>query len=117
MCPQTVVSCGDTKAGSKVIDNGPNECRKTKRSPGSVDESDDWDNEDEDDVKPIDVLVPILFRHWLIGDVWLAWAVFLVAIWLRGLGLGVTSLVGQLEGVNSHHALGGLVGRHLVPVE
>ena len=82
VCPQTMVSGGDSQTSSEVVGNGPNGGLEIERSPGRVDQTNDWNTDDESDVEPVDVLVPVLACDWGVGDVSLVWTVVLVAVWL-----------------------------------
>lgn len=128
MCPQTVVSRSDSETGCEVVGDGPDGGRQTERSPPSSDKTDHRDADNQGDVEPVDVLVPILLGHGHVGDVrpkrvlvrfstranWgcrsLLGVVVLVTVGFRGLCHG--RWLRHLGRVDCHHAGSRLVGRH-----
>ncbi len=63
-----LTSC-DTQTGHEVISNGPDSCFPLQRCPDCLDEAIDGDADDEDDIQPVNVLVPVLSRDGALGDV------------------------------------------------
>ena len=70
-----MVACCDTETGSEVIGDGPDCGRSAERSPESGDATNDRDANNQNDIEPVDVLVPVLSGHRRIGDVRLIWVV------------------------------------------
>lgn len=81
-----MVAGSDTKTGREIVGNGPDGGRKTERRPVGSDEASNRNTDNEGDVEPVDVLVPILSRDREISDVRLARVVGLVSVWLLLLG-------------------------------
>lgn len=71
MCPKSVVASGDTKTSVEVVDDSPDCGLPLEGSPVSLNTAESWDTEDQEDIEPVDVLVPVRPRHGLICDVWL----------------------------------------------
>jgi hypothetical protein len=74
-------SC-DTETGHEIICNGPYRRLPVKRGPVGGHKSIDGDSDNEGDVKPIDMLVPIGPGDGFIGDVRLLRIITFVAVWL-----------------------------------
>src|SRR5271154_5525390 len=77
-------SC-DTKAGHEVICDRPDSGFPSQWRPICCDEPIEGNKNNESDIEPVDMLVPIRSGDRLIGDVRLLRIVFLVTIWLRWL--------------------------------
>lgn len=69
VCPQTVVACCDTETGREVVGNCPNGSLCVERSPESCNASCERNADNQCDVEPIDVLVPVFPGHGRVGDV------------------------------------------------
>lgn len=80
MCPETMVSCCNAQASCEVVSNGPNGSLEVQRSPVSTDETDHRNADNEDDIQPVDVLIPICFGDGLICNVWLLGIVLRIAV-------------------------------------
>jgi len=72
-----MVACCDPETGSEVIGDGPDCGRSTERSPESGNATDKRDADNQDNIEPVDVLVPVLSGHWRVGDMRLVWVVCL----------------------------------------
>jgi hypothetical protein len=113
--PQTMVSGGNTEASGEVEGDRPDGGLQVQRGPVCGDETAHRNANDEDDIEPVDVLVPVLLCHWSLGDVGLLGVVVLVPDRLLRVGLGCSRrLAGQVGRVNGRHAGYGLMRRHLV---
>ena len=113
--PQTVVTSGDTETSSEVEGDGPDGSLQVERSPVGGDEAAHGDANDESDIEPVDVLVPVLLCQGSLSDVRLLGVVLCVPDRLLRVRLGGGGrLAGQESRVNGLHASGGLVGRHVV---
>jgi len=63
-----VTSC-DTQTGHKVVEDGPDGSLPLERRIVGLDHSVDGNENDEDDIEPVDVLVPVRPSHGHLGDV------------------------------------------------
>lgn len=88
MCPQTVVAGGDTEASGKVEGDGPDGSLEVERCPVGGDETAHGNANDEDDIEPVDVLVPVLLCHGSLSDVRLLGVIGLVPDRLLRVRLG-----------------------------
>ena len=77
-----LTSC-DTETSHEIIGNRPDGRLQLERCPVGRDEAVDWKANNECDIEPVDVLVPVGLRNGLLGDVRLLWIVLLVTIRLR----------------------------------
>ena len=84
MCPKPVIASCDSEAGAEVVADGPDGRLPPQWCPDGRDETGNWNADDEDDIEPVDVLVPVLLRHRSLGDVRLLGVVFLVPHRLLG---------------------------------
>ena len=82
MCPQPVVACCDTKPGGEVVCYCPQRCLELERNPDGLNEAIHRNTDDEGDVEPVDVFVPVLFCNGRLGDVRLLGIVLWVSVWL-----------------------------------
>lgn len=82
MCPQPVVACCDPEACHEVIGNGPDGRLELKRCPKSLNTAVHGNADDEVDVQPVDMLIPVRLGDWGVGDVRLFRIIFVVSIWL-----------------------------------
>lgn len=60
-------SC-DSETGEVVVDDGPDGGLELQGHPDGLDASVQRDSDDEEDIEPVDMLVPVLARHGRIGD-------------------------------------------------
>ena len=86
--PQAMVAGGDAEAADEVVDEGEDGSLEVQRRPPGGDEADEGKTHDEEDVDPVDVLVPVCYRHGRLGDVRLAVVVGLVLVLGVGLDRG-----------------------------
>jgi len=86
VCPKTMVASCDTKSSPKVVDDSEERGLQTKRSPDCLDASVEGNSQDEGDVQPVDMLVPVGSRHGRLSDVSLLGVVGFGSVWLRGFG-------------------------------
>ncbi|KAI6876604.1 Acyl-CoA [Hortaea werneckii] len=113
--PQPVVAGGDTEAGSEVVRNCPDSGLPPQRRPRGGDETSDGNADNEDDIEPVDMLVPVFLGQRRLGDVWLLRVIVLVPDRLLWCWLGLsTGDVRQLGWVDSRHAGRRLMRRHRV---
>lgn len=68
MCPESVITCGDAQTGGKVIQNGPDGGLCLEGDPEGLDTAIQGNSDDEVDVEPVDVLVPVGACHGGVGD-------------------------------------------------
>jgi hypothetical protein len=115
VCPQTVVAGSDTETSSEVEGNGPDGSLQVKRCPVGGDETAHGNTNDQDDIEPVDVLVPVLLCHGSLSDVRLLGVVGLVPDRLLRVRLGGSrGLAGEVGRVHGGHAGDRLMRRHLV---
>lgn len=110
MCPEPMVSSRDSQTSPKVVYHGPTGGFPSQRSPESANAAHQWDSDNQEYIEPIDVLVPILLRDGLVGDVWLLRIILWIPIWL--IGTGLSGWLRYVLWINGSHAGDGLVGRH-----
>ncbi len=79
-----VASC-DTQTSGEVVCNGPNGGLDLERYPEGLDAAVDGNANDESDIKPVDVLIPVRSGHWDLGDVRLLGVIFGISVGLAGL--------------------------------
>ena len=72
----------DAQTGCKVVQYGKDEGLQLQRHPPSLDHAVQRNANDESDVEPVNMLVPVGFGDWCLGDVLLLWIVRLVPVWL-----------------------------------
>ena len=65
----------DAETGHEVVGKGPDGGLPVQRSPVGHDHTVDWNTDNESDVKPVNVLIPVRGSHWKLSDVWLRWIV------------------------------------------
>jgi hypothetical protein len=62
------LTCCDTETGEEVVDNGPDGGLELQRHPEGLDQPVQGDTNDEDDVQPVDMLVPVLTSDGRVGN-------------------------------------------------
>jgi hypothetical protein len=67
--PQTMVASSDTETGSEVVCNCPDGGVAVERGPPSLDQTEKGNANNEEDVEPVDMLVPVGLGHRGVGDV------------------------------------------------
>lgn len=77
-----MVTGRDTKTSCEVIGNSPDGSLELERGPVCCNQAVDRKANDQSDIEPIDVFVPVRLRDGLFGDVRLLRIVLLVTIWL-----------------------------------
>ena len=75
----------DTKTSCKVVGNSKDCCLPLQWSPPSLDKSIDGDPNNQGDVQPVDMFVPVGFGHGSVGNVLFLGIVGFVPVGLRGL--------------------------------
>ena len=70
MCPKSMVASCDTKTGHEVVDDSEECCLPFHWCEEGTDDTDDGYVDDESDVKPIHMFVPVLLGHGRVCDVW-----------------------------------------------
>jgi len=88
VCPEAMVASCDAETGREIVCYGPDGGLELERNPPGLDEAVDGDGDDEDDIEPVDVLVPIRLGDRRLCDVWLLGVIFGVSVWLVGSGHG-----------------------------
>jgi len=67
--PKSVITSCDTQPGHKVVKDSPDGSLPLERCVVGLDHSIDGNENDKNDIEPVDVLIPILPRHGQLGDV------------------------------------------------
>jgi len=80
--PESVVPSSDAETCAEVVDDGPHGGLPKERSPDGLDEAEGRDAKDEEDVEPVDMLVPVFLGDGLVGDVRLLGVVLWVPVGL-----------------------------------
>lgn len=83
MSPKSVISCCNSQACSKVVCYGPHGSVESERSPNSLNTSIERNTNNEDNVEPVDMLVPVRFRDWGLGNVDFLWIVLGASVRFR----------------------------------
>lgn len=76
-----LTSC-DAQTGCKVVQHGKHECLHLQRDPPSLDHAIQWNADDESDIEPVDMFVPVGFGDGSLSDVLLLGVVRFVPVWL-----------------------------------
>ena len=63
------LTCGDTETSEEVIDDGPDSSLDLQGHPKGLDTAVHGDTDDEEDVQPVDMLVPVAACHDSVGNV------------------------------------------------
>lgn len=66
-----MVAGRNAQTGPVVVDDGPDGGLQLQRRPVGRDEAAQGNEDDEGDIEPVDVLVPVGPRDGQVGDVWL----------------------------------------------
>lgn len=106
-----MVSSGDAETGPEVVDDSPCGSWQTQRCPVGTDETSERYANNEGDIEPVDMLVPILPSDGVLCDMFLGRVVLGASVWLVLAGHW-GRLRGQVLGVDGLVASGGLVRRH-----
>jgi len=69
MCPKSVVTGCDTKTRHEIVCNCPEGRLQLKRRPVCCNKSIDGKADDEGDIQPVDMFVPVRLGNCLVGDV------------------------------------------------
>jgi hypothetical protein len=64
----SLTSC-DSQTSEEVVDDRPNGRLQLQRYPESLDAPGEGNTEDENDIQPVDMLVPVLASHLSVGNV------------------------------------------------
>ena len=80
--PKSVVTSGDAEASSEVVKTCPDGGLEEERSVGGTNEAKHRDANNQSDIQPVDMLVPIIPRNGSVGDVRFLGIIALVAVWL-----------------------------------
>jgi len=107
-----MVSGGDAQTSPVVVDDGPDEGGRAERRPERSDAANQGNSQNENDIEPIDVLVPVLAGHRCLGDVHLFGVVLDIADGVVGGSISGGHGSRQLGGVDGEIARGRLRGRH-----
>lgn len=78
-----MVPCCDAEAGAEIPDDRPKGGLPIERREEGLDEAIDGNTNNECDIEPVDMLVPVPFRDGLVCDVWLLGVVGFAPIGLR----------------------------------
>lgn len=79
---------GDTKACHEVVDKCKQGCSPLQRDPEGLDTAIERNSNNESNIEPVDMLVPVGLGYGGIGDVRFPWIVRFVSVWLRRLCQG-----------------------------
>ena len=71
-----MIPCGNTEASGEVVGNGPDGGLELERNPVGLYAAVQRNANNEGDVKPVDVLVPVCTSHRCLCDVWLLRVIF-----------------------------------------
>jgi hypothetical protein len=63
-----MLTCSDTQTSEEIVHNSPDGSLELERNPDGLDAAIDWDAKNEEDVQPVDVLVPVVASHGGIGN-------------------------------------------------
>lgn len=77
-----MVTCGDTETGHEVVGNGPDGSLELKWRPKSLNATIQRNADDEIDIQPVDMLIPVRLIDGGIGDVRLLGVILGVSIGL-----------------------------------
>lgn len=80
MCPQSMVTSGDSKTGKVVVEDGKGESLPVEGCPQGSNQTHDRNADNEGNIEPIDMLVPIGPRHFGVCDVWFFWVIFVASV-------------------------------------
>jgi len=83
-----VIACCDSQPRGEVERNCPDGGFESERCPKSLDATVDRNANDEDDVEPVDMLVPVRPRNGSLCDMLLLWLIFGVSVRFGGFGHG-----------------------------
>lgn len=113
-----MVSSCDSQTGGEIVGNGEDEGLEGEWCPEGGDAAGEGNADDENDIEPVDVLIPVLAGEWRLGDVWLARVIRLCAtlLDLACLGLGSSRDVRHEFWLDSCLAGSWLCGNHFCDV-
>lgn len=77
-----MVACCDTETSHEIIGNRPESGLELERHPKSLDAAINRYADDEGDIQPVDMLVPVRSGHGSFGDVRFLGVIFGVSVWL-----------------------------------
>lgn len=63
------LTCGDAQTGEEIIDDSPGDGLQLDGDPKGLDAAIDGDSDDEEDIEPVDMLMPVVTVDGSIGDV------------------------------------------------
>jgi hypothetical protein len=63
-----MLTCSDTQTSEEIVHNSPDGSLELERNPDGLDAAIDRDAKNEEDVQPVDVLVPVVASHGGIGN-------------------------------------------------
>ena len=110
-----MISSCNAQAGSEVVGHSPDGGLPFEWCPEGGNDATDGDADNENDIEPVDVLVPVLLCHGGLSDVRLLGVVGLVPDRLLRVRLGGSrGLAGEVGRVHGGHAGDRLMRRHLV---
>lgn len=107
-----MVSSGDAQTSGKVVGNSPDGSFELQGSPVGRNTSSQWDADNEVDIQPVDVFVPVRSGHWCLCDVNFLGVIFGISVGLRRFGHG-RGLGGSEFGFDGQVASSRLRGRHV----
>ena len=88
MCPEAVVASCYAETREEVVDEGEEGGLPPEGNEEGRDYSEQWEEDDEDEVEPVDVHEPIPPRHLGLCDVWSSRLIVLVSVGFGGLCCG-----------------------------
>ena len=78
-----MVACCDTETGHEIVGNSEDGGLEQKRCPKSLNAAVQRNADNEGDIEPVDMLIPVCFGDGSVGDVRLFWIIFCASVWLR----------------------------------
>ena len=82
MCPQPMIASRNTEAGHVVVDNGEKSRLPIQRSPYGSDQTEHGYADNEGDIQPVDVLVPVRSCQLGVCNVRFLWVIALISVGL-----------------------------------
>lgn len=68
MCPETVIASCDTESSHEIVDNGPQSSLPFQWRRVCLDETVDWNTDDQCDIEPVNMFVEVGSGDGSVGD-------------------------------------------------
>jgi len=88
MCPKSVITSCDSQTSGEVVGNSPDGSLELERILEGEDTASQRNADNESDVQPVDMLIPIRLGDGCLCDVDFLRVIFRIPVWLRWLGHG-----------------------------